>query len=140
MDRRKFIQRGCTACMGLAGLGFLIDSCSPKLSLAPVQGQAGDDRIKVLLSDFGNNDHLVVRNNKLSKDILLVKKDNQYKALYMECTHFNFGLSLTGNKLVCNAHGSQFDLDGNVIQEPAQRNLKQFKTEVINSAIIIHLT
>jgi cytochrome b6-f complex iron-sulfur subunit len=41
--------------------------------------------------------------------------------------------------LYCSAHGSTFDLQGNVTHEPASRPLKQYRTEKVNNEIIIYL-
>lgn len=83
---------------------------------------------------------VIVRGNGMENDILLIKKENAYKALYMKCTHEGIGLTATATKLVCPAHGSFFDLEGNALKEPAHIPLKQFPTEVENGNIFIHLS
>ena len=82
---------------------------------------------------------IVVRSNSLENDILLVKNENVYKALYLKCTHEGIGLATTNKNIVCPAHGSMFDFNGNVLKEPALRPLQEFKTETVNDNIIIHL-
>ncbi len=140
MQRRKFIQQGCFACMGLMAAGALMESCGTSAPLI-VKPEVAENRIAVPLSSFSqNNNFVLVRNKALESDILLVKKEEGYKAIYMLCTHEGIELSVAGKKLVCPAHGSMFDFDGNVLREPALRPLKQFKTFVDKENIIIQLT
>lgn len=97
--------------------------------------------IKVPLSSFiDKNKVLIVRNEQTVFDILLVKiSDTNYNALLMQCTHQDNPLTATKSGLFCSAHGSTFDLQGNVTKEPALSPLKKFKTEVNNSFIEIFL-
>ena len=80
--------------------------------------------------------------NKPQIDLSSIKlaQSDTYKALYLKCTHEGVGLTPTTSKIFCSAHGSTFDLNGNVIKEPALRPLKSFPTEIVNNQIIIHLT
>ena len=140
MDRRKFIQRGCSTCVGLTGLGFLLQSCGTAL---PVLKSVAENKTFVVpVSKFEElkTSLLLIRNSQLENDILLVKKDNAYKALFMKCTHEGVGLTATASKIVCSAHGSVFDFDGQVVKEPALRPLREFKTDITDNNIIIHLT
>ncbi len=138
--RRDFIVKGCTACMGLVGLGMLLEGCSTALPV--FNAVANNKSFVVPLAKFTeqNTNLLLLRNPQLENDILLVKENNSYKALLMKCTHEGYGLVVAKNKIHCNVHGSEFDMNGNVLKSPATRALQQFKTEVINSNIIIHLT
>jgi Rieske Fe-S protein len=58
----------------------------------------------------------------------------------MECTHQGAELSAHGELLTCPAHGSEFDKLGNVMQGPAQSNLRKFKTKIENQYVLIHLS
>lgn len=124
--------------MGLVGVSLLLESCGSSL---PVFKTTSESKLLVIPANkfSGQNNLLIVRSATLENDILLVKRNNAYKALYMKCTHEGFGLSATDKKIVCSAHGSIFDFDGNVIKEPALRPLKEFKTELNDDNIIIHL-
>lgn len=125
--------------MGLAGAGVLLESCGTALPM--LKTTAKENLLLVPIEKFTpQNNLLLVRSTALENDILLVKKQDTYKALYMKCTHEGIGLSATKNKIICAAHGSIFDFDGNVLKEPALRPLKEFATETNNHNIIIHLT
>lgn len=138
--RRDFIAKGCTACIGLVGLSMLLESCGTALPiLKPV---AKDKSFTVPLAKFKelNTNLLLLRNSQMENDILIVKESTGYKALLMKCTHEGYGLIVTKNKIHCNVHGSEFDLNGNVLKSPAARPLEQFQTELNDTDLIIHLT
>ena len=140
MDRRNFIKSGCTVCSTLIGAGFIagaLNSCAP----VPVyKGVTEQNKINVPLSEFGESNLLVVRNNKLEYDILLIKKSaGAIIALLMMCSHQNNVLTLSKSGLLCPMHGSTFDLEGNATKEPAVKPLRKFKTEIINQGITIDL-
>ncbi|MBB5395794.1 ubiquinol-cytochrome c reductase iron-sulfur subunit [Mucilaginibacter sp. AK015] len=138
--RRSFIKSGCAACILIgAGMSFL-ESCSTPLPMIKLAGTTGG-QIAVGTDAFANKGNmLVVRSKQLEYDILLIKNDDAYKALYLRCTHEGVGLTPAANKIFCSAHGSVFDLEGKVVKEPALRPLKTYPTEVINNQIIIHLS
>jgi cytochrome b6-f complex iron-sulfur subunit len=63
-------------------------------------------------------------------DILLVKKSEElFDAIYMRCSHRENPLTATATGLHCSAHGSSFDLNGQVMKEPATAPLQKFPTE-----------
>lgn len=140
MDRRNFIKKGCSACVAVAGMGIALQSCTS--ALPALQVAAKDHKLIVPIAEFTTQMTNMVRveNNSLGNDILLIKNENGYTALLMKCTHEGFGLTATGTKLICNAHGSQFDLQGNVIESPALKPLKEFKVTTDTNNVIIHLT
>jgi cytochrome b6-f complex iron-sulfur subunit len=56
----------------------------------------------------------------------------------MKCTHQDNPLTVNSTGLYCTAHGSTFDLQGNVTKEPALHALKKYKTELNESSIVIN--
>ena len=125
--------------MGLVGAGMLLESCAASLPL--IKTSPKEQSLFIPLNKFSEKDKMVVvRSSSLENDILLVKNENEYQALYLKCTHEGIGLTATGKNIVCPAHGSTFDFKGNVLKEPALRPLRQFHTEITNENIIIHLT
>jgi len=135
MERRDFIKTSCVTCAGIIGassLMSLLNSCAP---LPVVKTSSKENAMLVPEASFIENKNMViVKNPELEFDILLIKKkDNSYSALYMQCTHQNQPLTANKTGLFCSAHGSSFDLEGNVITEPATAPLRKFKTEVTES-------
>lgn len=138
-NRRHFIKSGCIACMGLTSIATLIEACSAPMQVVKSSSTNHPNMLSVPESKFTPLIKVViVRDDKLDSDILLVKGKDGYKALFMSCTHEGLPLTATDTKIVCNAHGSQFDFDGKVLKEPALKPLEQFKTEIINSYINIY--
>jgi Rieske Fe-S protein len=140
MDRRNFIKSSCALCAGALGAGFISSTITGCATLPIYKAVTVKDKMSIPLSSFNDNNVLIVRNNKMESDILLVKKsESEVSALLMNCTHQDNALTATKNGLFCPAHGSAFDLHGNVIKEPALNPLKKFKTEINNQVITINL-
>ena len=133
MERRNFIKNTCIYCLGATALGATfaeLMSCST--SGLPIYKTGEVKNILVPLSLFAQSKVVVVRPSTSEFDILVVKKaDNLYNAFLMECTHRENPLTATNTGLYCPAHGSRFDLDGNVTQGPATEPLQYYKV-IIN--------
>jgi Rieske Fe-S protein len=142
MERRDFIKSGCGFCAGLAAfsvLAPLLEGCAPSDLIFKTQRQ--DGMITVPLLNMEGKKYLVVREPQLAYDLLLVKdNDMDFHTLAMECTHRQQALVVTSTGLTCNEHGSRFDLDGKVLQDPATRPLKKFSTELREKNIVIRLS
>jgi Rieske Fe-S protein len=145
MDRKEFIKTCGFACLGVSTLGMLLQSCAgSKIISAQILG----DNIIVPLADFKvikNNTtsfrkYLVIQNEKLQYPICVYRfSDQEYSALYMQCTHQGAELTAYGDKMVCSAHGSEFDNKGNVTNAPADKPLKKFPTDIDNQNLKISL-
>jgi len=136
-SRRTFIKKSCAACIGMSALGILLESCAtPQHILKPA---IENNSINIGLNNFQTNNSYIIRNKKLPFDILVVKNDMEYTALQMRCTHNDVALNFSGKKIVCTAHGSEFDLKGNVTKEPAATSLTRYKTSINEQQLIIHL-
>ena len=142
MERRHFIKSSCGYCAGVAAfsvLGPLLEGCAPSNKIFKTQRQ--DGMITVPLLNMEGKKYLVVREPQLEYDLLLVKEnDIAFHTLAMQCTHRQSPLVATSTGLTCNEHGSRFDLDGKVLQDPATRPLLRFTTELRESNIIIRLS
>jgi len=142
MERRDFVKTTCVSCIGILGGGTLLsllNSCAP---LPVLKTSSKENTLLIPESSFMEKQTvLIVKNSNLEFDILLVKKkDNTYNALYMQCTHQNQPLAATKTGLFCSAHGSAFNLNGEVTVEPATQSLRKFKTQTENNNVIIYLT
>jgi cytochrome b6-f complex iron-sulfur subunit len=110
------------------GLLSQLSSCAPALPTfkTKIAGQS----ISVPLSFFETSNLAIVRDNQAEFDILLVKKNEElFEAIYMKCSHRENPLTATETGLYCSAHGSIFDLDGNVKKEPAIAPLQKFPVD-----------
>jgi nitrite reductase/ring-hydroxylating ferredoxin subunit len=125
--------------IGFAGsISTMLQSCS---SLPMYKTELKNEQLFIPLSEFDSNKNiLLVRNNEIEFDIAVIKTDNNYKALYLQCTHQNQPLSLGDKKISCSAHGSTFSLDGKVLNGPADKSLIQYNTIVENMFIKIDIS
>lgn len=60
----------------------------------------------------------------IKEDFIIVRENKKIKVFSTKCTHLGCRInnSLNG-KFTCPCHGSQYDLNGNVIKGPATKNL-----------------
>ena len=147
MDRKKFIQSCGMICVGGVGIAALLQSCTTGQYFA--SSEINGSYLHIATTEFTLNKkgeavdrrYVLVRSEKLNFPIYLYKiSEQEYSAVWMECTHQGAELSAHGEHLSCPAHGSEFDKLGNVIQGPAQNNLRKFKTQVEGPIIKILLS
>jgi len=65
--------------------------------------------------------------------------ENEFSALWMQCSHQGNELQALGDQLHCPAHGSEFDFKGQVTQGPASHNLRSFPVAIQSDQIFIDL-
>jgi len=145
MDRMEFIKTCGYACLGVSSVGFLLQSCT---SSKMISAQISGEHILVPLSVFElikNNvktfrKYIIVQNEKLQYPIYVCRfSETEYTALYMRCTHQGAELTAYGDKMVCSAHGSEFDNKGNAQSLPADKPLKSFPVFIDNQNLKISL-
>jgi len=145
MDRKEFLHRCGFACLGLMGAATLTESCG---TTKAVSGQITDKRMSIPLSDFAvvkgeqtrYKPYIVVRNVALNYPIVVYRHSERlYTALLLRCTHQNAVLNVAGELLTCPAHGSEFNMQGEVVQGPASERLKQFPTSTDAQNLYIEL-
>lgn len=140
-DRRSFLKASCIACLSVAGAGAAVSFLAGCASGLPVvKGSVEGTAIKVPKKSFGPDNKVIVKLDKLEHNILVVRQgEDQYKALYLQCTHFNNGLTVGTSSLFCSLHGSRFNFNGEVIQEPAPKALRSFPTTFTEKDVFIQL-
>lgn len=141
MDRKDFIKTCNYACLGASSLVVLLQSCVAFRSVSA--SLAGDDLILPRSQLFKKGEHLkyvIVRNDDLQFPIYLFhSSEGKYTALHLECTHMGYELNAFGDKLVCSAHGSEFNNKGEVTNGPAMEPLKTFPVHIDGQNILISL-
>ena len=140
IERRKFLESACKVCL-LAGAGFLISdlaACSPstKVLKLPIT----QDAVSLPILSFANEPMQIVRPEGWIYNIAVRQlSTDRYEAILMQCTHQQNQLLLNSNGFKCNLHGSQFNLEGQVVKGPAERSLKAFKTTINQSDLVVQL-
>lgn len=142
MNRNEFLKTCGFACLGGGMLASILQSCSPsKMITANI---IGSDLI-IPLSHFfsasnADKKYIIAKNDKLQFPICVYKMDSDtYTALWMRCPHKGFELQVFGNKLVCPAHGSEFENTGKVLNGPAENDLRILPISVENEQLRISL-
>lgn len=132
---------GC-ACLGALSAGVLLQGC---MATKALNATINADQITLSKSEFeskkGFFKYLIVRNDALQYPIYLFRfSELEYSALYLRCTHQGNELNAYGDKLVCSAHGSEFDNRGEVTTGPATEPLHLFPVKITNDDLIISIT
>ncbi|WP_020531086.1 ubiquinol-cytochrome c reductase iron-sulfur subunit [Flexithrix dorotheae] len=142
MDRKKFLKLAGSSCLAITGIPTLLTGCS---SVHRVNAIVRENRLTVSKLEFIEGtekprDVVLVREMSLAFPIALYRlSTDDYIALWMECTHQGCEVNAQPHYLVCPCHGSEFDSKGNVVQGPAETNLKTFKISTDHENIVIHL-
>lgn len=128
ISRRDFIKKSA---FGIAaGSAILTSFTMDAFAKAPAARAlkiTGDD-ITVKLSE---NASLTKAGGtvKVNDEIMLIRKsDTEFLAIKTICTHKGCDVELEGDKFVCPCHGSEFTMDGKVLNGPAKTDLKIFET------------
>jgi nitrite reductase/ring-hydroxylating ferredoxin subunit len=142
MERKEFIKNCSAACLGLVGFAIILESCTGTKN---IQAATVNGKLVLLKKDFLKNDkpqrYVIVRTDALTYPVVVYRfSESEYKALLLQCSHQGMELSVTGDLLSCNAHGSEFNNKGEVVQGPAEQNLKHYPVTHDNENIYIHLT
>jgi Rieske Fe-S protein len=145
MNRKDFIINSCAVCLSATTISSLFTSCT---ATKYINGNLGKDGLTVSKDEFkikqkGNTAYrsfIIVRNDALQYPICVYRlSDQEYSALWMQCTHQGAELNASGDFLQCPAHGSEFSNKGKVMNGPADNNLRTFPVTVTNNELFIDL-
>ena len=145
MNRRNFIKQSCTACLSITAISVIATSC---VATKYMTGNLVKDGLVLNKEDFkikqnggtAYSSFIIVRNDALKFPVCVYRfSDNEYSALWMQCTHQGAELQASGDTLTCPAHGSEFDNKGSLRNGPADANLKSFPVTVNNNEIFIDM-
>ena len=65
------------------------------------------------------------------ENYIIINQDGKTKVLSSHCTHLGCTINQTVNgHLVCPCHGSEYDLQGNVIKGPAYKKLETLSSKI----------
>lgn len=145
MERKDFIKQCGVLGVACFGLSLLLEGCG---STHYVQGILNNQRLQINRSDF-----VVLKHGKTSYRKYIITKaahpdypiviyrfsENDFSALLLRCTHRGVELNINGDLLTCAAHGSEFSNKGDVVQGPAEQQLKSFPVTADETNIYIQL-
>ena len=145
MNRKDFIINSCAACLSATALSGLLSSCK---STQYISGKLNNDGVLLNADDFkilknGKTSYrsfIIVRNEALQYPVCVYRfNDNEYSALWMQCSHQGTELQASGDFLQCAAHGSEFSNKGKVTNGPADKDLRTFPVIVNKNELFIDL-
>ena len=137
MERRDFLIKGCSLCLGGTMLVSFLESCK---SMAIYNTTSENNHLKIPLDSFKENNFLIVRASDASYDVAVIKEsETVFRSFIMLCTHADNPLRFNGNEFSCNLHGSLFNKNGHVKKGPAEKSLISLSTLKENNNIIIKL-
>lgn len=136
MNRRAFLTNTCKACLGLAVLASMGQSCA-NLKILTVDLEGNELVVPLEKFEFSTKKgiaykkNVVVYHGKMEFPICVFRKNaNDYSAIYMRCSHQGAELQVFGDKLQCPAHGSEFNAQGQALSAPAFKNLQSFPIRI----------
>jgi nitrite reductase/ring-hydroxylating ferredoxin subunit len=95
---------------------------------------------KEFLSNKQKIRSIIIENELLNFPIALLKiQENEYRAIYLTCSHQGAELQIFDDKLICPAHGAEFTNEGKVVSGPTDQPLRIFSVKTLNDQIIISL-
>ncbi|MFN3852147.1 MAG: ubiquinol-cytochrome c reductase iron-sulfur subunit [Spirosomataceae bacterium] len=146
MKRRDFIRTSCLSCIGGSALSLTLQGCSSAYYAKQVDLKQNDlvikksEFIEIKKDKQSIRNVIVAKYEKLGFPIAVFRlEEDQYSAVYLECTHQGNEVQPHGNYLVCEGHGSEFDNKGKVTQGPAEKALKTFAVKTDRENIYINL-
>jgi cytochrome b6-f complex iron-sulfur subunit len=139
MDRKEFIKKVAVGGSILFFAPTIIESCSKEnIGSGNDPGSTNPMIIDLTSSKFSTLN--TIGGYGYSGNVIIIHTAaNEYIALSKICTHQNCTVDYNKSAkiLPCYCHGSEFNLSGNVIRGPAQRNLKKYNVEISGNTLII---
>lgn len=147
MDRKDFISSlgfGMAAICGAGCLAACSKENAPNQSTGgsttpPSTGTPGPVASVNLNTELINVNDAVVKNGVIIVRLAQGGAISSFTAVQVACTHQGTAINFnpgSGN-FVCPNHGSQFSLNGEVLNGPAAVNLKKFTITISNSTLTV---
>lgn len=143
MQRREFVKKCCigATAIPLTTTGLL--SCT---TLYYAQTESTQKGIKIPKSEFiiekknKTRNFVLAKTDKYNFPICISGNDNEgYTSVLLKCTHRGCELIVGGGIYACPCHGSEFTMQGDVLQGPAINHLLTFKNSFDDKYIYLDI-
>lgn len=145
MDRKEFFKTCAYACLSGIALTTIVQSCTTSKILS-LKLEGSDFFVNLSEFEIKKKDqisyrkYIIVQNEALNFPIVVYRfSASEFKALNLQCTHQGAELQVFGDKIVCPAHGSEFNNKGLVEQGPAINQLRSFPIQITDTKLKISL-
>jgi len=139
MRRRDFVKRLPVVGSGLVlgGSSLALSACAGVRYVVPREGAEG---LAIGQVELGEEGEAFLQAPGMERPVYLRRLDSgELVALLAACTHQGCQPEPIGDRLVCPCHGSEFALDGRVLQGPAERPLTRYPVTVEGDEIVVRL-
>jgi cytochrome b6-f complex iron-sulfur subunit len=138
LGRRAFLRALPALPAGLgAGVAFVSSACAGASWLVPLEITPG--RLVVPLVAIQEAGAFVAHPRSNRPIYVARRAGGELIALHAQCTHQGCQPEPVADRMVCPCHGSEFALDGSVLQGPAERPLTRFPAAVEGSEVVIRI-
>lgn len=138
MDRKEFLLKA-GQCTAVLVFGSCFASCSSNSSNSPTAPQNVDFTLD--LSKPENSALNSAGGYTYQNGIIIAKiNDNTFSALSQTCTHQGATVNYdpSANRFHCPRHGSNFDVNGGVINGPAGSPLQKYNTSLNGTMLRVY--
>ncbi|MCG9911309.1 MAG: Rieske 2Fe-2S domain-containing protein [Flavobacteriales bacterium] len=147
MERRDFLAKACLMC-GAGMVAVAAVSSLKSCKTAESAGEASAEALQVLngkinipVAEMASSRLKSFKIKGLSNNLLIVKNgESDYKSYLMKCTHAGAKLYADGETIICNLHGSNFNLEGKATKGPAKDPLISYPVSVNGDKLVISVS
>jgi cytochrome b6-f complex iron-sulfur subunit len=137
MGRRRFLARLEAVAAGVTGaaLPFVSGACAARAAyVTPI---SRGDRLAIPAAEVSRSGALVEDPGGGLPIFVHRSATGVYLAVSTRCGHQGCQVEPAGERLVCPCHGSEYLLDGTILQGPTQRPLERFGASLEGDTIFI---
>jgi len=143
---RRTLLKGAAATCGTGLLAACAGGADPATPAAPAPAEAppagapppgGGSRVTLgQLSDIPVGGAVSVKAPNGDTVLLTQPKAGEVKAFSAVCPHEGCSAAPEGDHFSCPCHGSQFGLDGSLLQGPAREGLSSYAVQVVDGQVL----
>lgn len=138
--RREFLQQAQRAALGACVLGALPAIAGGCASTPLVRGEPLAGAVRVPFTSLDKQGRALVEVAGLDLPVFVRRVGGGAPvALSTRCMHRGCEVEPSTDRLVCPCHGSEYDLDGGVLQGPTLLPLRRFTARETADAIVFEL-
>lgn len=139
MRRRDFVLHLPVLRSGLllGGAALSLASCGGVRYVAPGRGPG---RLSIARAELDRDGQLFAQAPDMDRPVYVRRLESgEVVALLASCTHQGCQPEPVADRLACPCHGSEFSLEGLVLQGPAERPLTRYSVTVEGDDLIVRL-